>query len=133
MLTIDASVWLNAESPAEPHHPDSRALLDRVAAAQTTIIVPSLLLVEVAGAISRTRQDPILARDYAIALAVLPFVRWVVLDEGLATRSAALAAEHGLRGADAVYAGVAIAHGCDLVSLDREHLTRLPAAVRTLT
>ena len=37
-----------------------------------------------------------------------------------------LAAEHGLRGADAVYAAVAIEAGCTLVSLDGEHLTRLP-------
>jgi len=38
-----------------------------------------------------------------------------------------------LRGADSVYAAVALEYGCDLVSLDREHLTRLVSVVPTVT
>lgn len=133
MLTVDASVWLNADSPAEPNHADSRALLDHIAAARLPVVVPTLLLAEVAGAISRTRGDAVVARDYANSLSALPFVRWVPLDDGLAARAMTLAADRALRGADAVYAAVALAHGCDLVSLDREHLTRLPPVLTTLT
>lgn len=36
-----------------------------------------------------------------------------------------LAAQHGLRGADAVYAGVAAQTNCILITLDNEQLTRL--------
>jgi len=32
MLTVDASVWVNADSPAEPESASSRAFLDQVAA-----------------------------------------------------------------------------------------------------
>ena len=133
MFTVDASVWINAESPAEPGQPESRALLDAVFASRLRIVVPTLLPVELAGVIARTRNDPVLAGRMADALRKIPMLQWIVLDEGLSRQAADLAAAHRLRGADAVYAAVAVAHGCDLVSLDREHLTRLTAVVRTMT
>ncbi len=55
------------------------------------------------------------------------------LDGNLARASADSATRNRLRGADAVYAAVAVQFGCDLVSLDGEHLTRLAGVVRTLT
>jgi predicted nucleic acid-binding protein len=133
MLTVDASVWVNADSPTEPESASSRAFLDQVAAARTSIVVPTLLRVEVAAAISRTRKDVALARDFSEKLAALPFVRWIALDASLAARASVLAADHGLRGADAVYAAVALTHGCDLISLDREHLTRLASVLKVRT
>jgi len=48
-----------------------------------------------------------------------------VLDEVCALHALTLAAQHGLRGADAVYAAVAREAGSTLVTLDDEHLTRL--------
>jgi predicted nucleic acid-binding protein len=130
MLTIDASVWVNADSPTETGSRESRAFIDHVVASNTVVIVPTLLRVEVAAAIGRARRDAKLAREYSERLAMLPFIRWVGLDGALAERAAGLAAEYGLRGADAVYAAVALAHGCELISLDGEHLERLPAVVR---
>jgi predicted nucleic acid-binding protein len=68
VFTIDASVWLNADSPAEPHHPESWALLDLLLARAVSIVVPTLLPAEVAGAIARTRGDPVLAEQMATTL-----------------------------------------------------------------
>jgi predicted nucleic acid-binding protein len=133
VFTVDASVWVNADSPAEPHQPHSRALIDLLFARGLPIVVPTLLPAEVAGAIARTRGDSQLAWDMAAALLVLPTVRWVALDDVVAARAAELAAQNRLRGADAVYAAVALEHHCELVSLDREHLTRLVAVVPTMT
>ena len=133
MFTIDASVWVNADSPTEPHQPDSRALLDLLFARGVPIFVPTLLPAELAGAIARTRGDSALAEEMAKAILALPGVRWLALDDALARRAAELAARNRLRGADSVYAAVALTHGCDLVSLDREHPTRLAALVPTLT
>jgi len=133
VLTLDASVWVNADSPHEPGYSDSRALLDLLSTTGATIVEPTLLPVEIAGVISRTRNDNTLAHEVAAALLSLPSIRWIQLDQAIARQAAALAAAHRLRGADAVYAAVALAHGCDLVSLDHEHLNRLSAVVRTLT
>jgi len=53
----------------------------------------------------------------------------VALDEALGYLARALAAQYGLRGADAVYAAVAQQAGCTLISLDHEHLMRLGSIV----
>jgi predicted nucleic acid-binding protein len=89
------------------------------------IIVPTLVLPEVAGAIGRTRGNPAQAQAFAIALGKLPTVTLMPLDQPLAQQSLMLAAQHGLRGADAVYAGVAAQTNCILITLDNEQLTRL--------
>lgn len=133
MLMIDASVWVNADSPSEAHSAESRAFLDQVARTGSTVVVPNLLGVEVAAAISRSRKNAALALEYAEKLAALQFVRWIPLDTGIAAFASVLAAEHRLRGADAVYAAVAISHGCRLVSLDEEHLTRLTSVLAVQT
>ena len=91
------------------------------------------VLVEVAGAISRTRQAPAQAQAFAMALRRLPHVTVRVLDEGCALHALTLAAQHGLRGADAVYAAVAHEAGSTLVTLDYEHLMRLVPLITVCT
>ncbi len=131
-LTLDASVWISAYATTEPGHGDSRALVDAILLGGAGLVEPTLFPVEVAGAIARTRGEA-LARQMSGALLALPLIRWVSLDESIAARALTLAADHRLRGADAVYAAVALAHGCSLVSLDHEHLTRLTSVVPTMT
>lgn len=125
MYTVDASVWVNAFDQREPDHTVSRQFLGVLRDQALRIIVPNLVLVEVAGAISRTRRAPAEAQAFAIALSRLPHVTVRVLDEVCALDALTLAAHHGLRGADAVYAAVAREAGSTLVTLDNEHLTRL--------
>src|SRR5436305_7951293 len=108
MYTIDTSVWVNGFDRREPGHAISRQVLDLLGTLALPIIVPYLVLVEVAGAISRTRNNPAQAQAFAVALSHLPSVTLVPLDEMLAHQALALAAQHGLRGADAVYAAVAL-------------------------
>jgi len=97
------------------------------------IIVPNLVLVEVAGAISRTRHAPAQAQAFVVALSRLPHVTVRVLDEVCALHALTLAAQQGLRGADAVYAAVAREAGSTLVTLDNEHLTRLVNLITVCT
>ena len=125
MYTIDASVWVNAFDQREPGHLVSRQFLEVLRSQMRPIIVPNLVLVEVAGAISRTRRAPVQAQAFATALRRLPHVTVRVLDEVCALHALTLAAQHGLLGADAVYAAVAREAGSTLVTLDNEHLTRL--------
>lgn len=79
--------------------------------------------IEVAGAIGRTRRTPVEAQMLALALSRLPHVTVRVLDEACVLHALTLAAQQGLRGADAVYAAVAQDAGSTLVTLDNEHLT----------
>jgi predicted nucleic acid-binding protein len=133
MYTVDASVWVNAFDQREPGHQVSRQLLEVLQRQALPIIVPNLVLVEVAGAISRTRRAPAQAQAFATALSRLPHVTVRVLDEVCALHSLTLAAQQGLRGADAVNAAVAREAGSTLITLDNEHLTRLVNLVTVCT
>ena len=131
MYTLDASVFTRTIDPTEPEHDTCLALLDRLHADATPIVVLALVLAEVAGAISRARRDPIRARVVASTLRSLLHVTFVTLDDELAERAAELAADHRLRGADAVYVAVAQQFHTTLVTLDGEQRTRGAAAATT--
>lgn len=128
-FTVDASVFLNAFIPHEAGHEQSHRLLARLQAEAVPIVVPTLLLPEVGGTIARGRQDPVLARDFSRAVSRLPHLVLVALDAALAQRALEVAAEHRLRGSDAVYATVAIQFGSTLVTLDREQRERVTKVV----
>lgn len=129
--TIDASVFLNAFNPYEAGHEHSRRLLAELQAEGVPIIVPTLVLPEVATAVSRGRDDADLARRFAANLRQLPHLVLVPLGDTLATHAAEIAAEHRLRGSDAVYAAVALRFGSTLVTLDEEQRARVATALAT--
>lgn len=123
--TIDASVFLRAFNPREPGHAESLSFLAGLQQRLVPIVVPTLLLPEVAGAIGRGQRDSRLARQFTAALARLPHLVPVPLDAGLARLAADIAAEHRLRGSDAVYAAVALQFASTLVTLDQEQQKRV--------
>jgi predicted nucleic acid-binding protein len=133
--TVDASVFMNAFNPYEVGHEDSHRLLAMLQEQATPIIVPILLLPEVAAAVGRGQQDADLAREFAVTLSRLPHLVMIPLDATLAQQAADVAARHRLRGSDAVYAAVALRFGSTLITLDLEQrervadvlLTRYPA------
>ena len=93
--------------------------------------MPTLVLPEVAAAVARGQDDADLARRFAAALGKLPHLVVVPLDETLAVQAADLAAQHRLRGSDAVYAAVALRFGSELVTLDKQQRERVAEAVTT--
>lgn len=133
MYTVDASVWVNSFDKRESGHEMSRRFLDLLREQKLSVTVPNLVLVEVAGAISRTRSDPAQATAFATSLLRLANVSFIPLDSLHAQLAQDLAAKHGLRGADAVYAAVAKQTSTTLVTLDNEHLMRLDGIATTCT
>ena len=133
MYTIDASVYARDFDVRDPEHVTCRALLARLAADATPIIVPFLLLAEVAATISRERRDPIAARLAVDAIRAQAHLQFVPLDDALGQEAAELAADYALRGADAVYVALARRYSCTLISLDREQRERPAAIVTTRT
>lgn len=133
MFTVDASVWVNGFDQREGGHDISRRFLDYLEYQAIPVIMPSLVIVEVAGAISRTRKNSVQAQAFANALSRLSNITLLPLDKVLSFQALELAAKYELRGADAVYAAVALQSGSTLVSWDNEHLTRLSSLVSTQT
>jgi predicted nucleic acid-binding protein len=133
MYTLDANIFARDTDPTDPAYPVCHSLLEILDQQQIAIIVPNLVLAEVAATVARTRQDPIRARLAVTAIASLQHIKLISLDAALAQEAAELAADRALRGADAVYVAVARRYGCSLVSLDREQRERALAVVRALT
>lgn len=130
---VDASVWVSRFIPADVHHAQSRDWLADHLAHGRPILAPTLLLVEVAGAISRRTDDPMIARDVAASLRVLPGLTWVGLSGEVRDHAAELAASLRLRGADAVYVAISHRLGVPLVTWDVEQRARASARVTTRT
>ena len=124
-VTIDASVFVSAFSPAEVAHGESKAFMTKVRDVAAPVIVPALVLPEIAAAISRGQGKPELGIAFALELLNFPNLVLVDVDESMAKLAAETAAYHRLRGSDAVYAAVALRFGSLLVTLDNEQAERL--------
>ena len=123
-FTIDASVFVNAFNPHEEGHAESLQILAAIQERGDPVIVPTLLVPEIASAVARASDDTVGAMQYANATAALAHVMLVPLTPALARQASELAATHRLRGADAVYLAVARRYGTTLVSRDEEQRTR---------
>lgn len=131
--TIDASVFVNAFNPHEEGHAESLATLTAIQERGDPIIVPTLLLPEVAAAVARASDDSDGALAYASAMAGLAHLTLVTMTPTTARQAAELAAVHRLRGADAIYIAVARRYGTTLVSRDEEQRARGSAVVTCQT
>ena len=133
LITIDSSVFVSAARPGEPGNAESTSFLSWVRKLRPRLFLPTLVIAEVAAALSRTGSAAGLAQQYALAIGQLPNSVLVALDEGLARQAAALGAQHKLRGADSVFLASAALFAAELVTLDRQQLERGSAIVPTLS
>lgn len=131
-VVTDASLWVARLVPQDTFHSLVRAWMDARRAAGEQLLAPSLLLAEVAGAISRRTGDHALARQALSLLEELPGLRLVAMDQALLGEAANLAAELGLRGADATYVAVATRLNLPLATFDADQRQRAAPRVRLL-
>lgn len=131
--TLDASVFVNAFNPHEEGHAESLATLTAIQERGDPVIVPTLLLPEIAAAVARASDDRDGALAYASATAGLPHLTLVTLTPTMARQAAELAAAYRLRGADSLYVAVARRYGTTLVSRDEEQRARGSAVVTCQT
>lgn len=132
-VTVDASVFVAQVKEGEPFNAASRECIVRLERPDWQLACPALVLPECAGALARTLDDQALTEALVELLRQFPGMTLVPLTTRLAQSAAALAAEHKLRGADAVYVAVAQQHEAILITLDAEMLERGAAVVDTVT
>jgi predicted nucleic acid-binding protein len=125
-VTVDASVFVNAFSPTEEGSDQSLEFITKVRSEGNPIIQPTLFLPEVIASVARKKGNAKLALDLAKELRNFSSLILVTIDESLADFASEVAANHRLRGSDAIYAAVALRFGTELVTLDKEQLDRLP-------
>jgi predicted nucleic acid-binding protein len=98
--------------------------LESVVVSNDRLVAPTLLVTEVAGAIRRLTGTQTFASRVVEKLVELSGVAFIGLDQERARRAASLAAETGLRGADAVYLALAQEMQETLVTVDRQQADR---------
>ncbi len=127
-FVLDASIWMARLVPQDEFHASVKKWMAAQRAQAGQFVSPSLLLAEVAGAVSR-RAEPSLGRKALQQLQALPGLRIVEMDNVLLKEAALLAADFGLRGADSVYVAVAKQLGVPLLTLDADQKQRAQAVV----
>jgi predicted nucleic acid-binding protein len=130
MAVIDASVYITLVNAHEREHSSSWAWFDQARAADESIVAPVILLPEVAAALSRGVGDPTLAHRVVQQLARSEVIELIPVTTAIAEQAAVIAAEHRIRGCDAVYVALADQLSDTLVTLDRQQLERGAALVR---
>jgi predicted nucleic acid-binding protein len=129
-VVVDASIWVSRLVPQDEHHERCQKWLLSQRAAGVTLVSPSLLLPEVAGAIARRTGDAALADRAVQNLQALPGLRLIEMNQTVIQVAAQLAASCGMRGADSVYAAVAIHLNIPLATLDLDQRTKAAKAVQ---
>ena len=129
MAVIDASVYIALVNAHESDHGSSWAWFEQAKTAQEPVIAPVVLLAEVAAALSRGIGDTALAHRVVGQLLHSSVVELIPVTAALGKRAAAIAADHRIRGCDAVYAALAEQSNDHLVTLDEQQLERGAAVV----
>ena len=119
-VTLDASVWLAALSPAERDHAVCASLVSSLIDCGAALHQPGLFVIEVCAAVARRTRNPALAIEAGRATLAVPGLVVHALDHELAAEAAEIAAACALRGADAVYVATARRMGATLLTLDGE-------------
>ncbi|MGI8476841.1 MAG: type II toxin-antitoxin system VapC family toxin [Thermomicrobiales bacterium] len=115
------------------NHRSSRSWAMAWSAGGGIIAAPVLLLVEVAGAVTRRTGDADQGERAAIDLASDSGVVLIDIDSRLAIESASLASSLRLRGADAIYVAVAKRLGVPLITWDAEQRERAASEISVFT
>ena len=131
-MVIDASVWVSYYIAGQEHHEETVAWLDGVIRREEDVLLPSLALPEIGGALSRRTGDARLALLALGEIIDYPQLRIVHADDELMEEATRIAVELPLRGADAVYVSLARLRGRPLITWDREQRLRAGGEVRVL-
>ncbi len=100
-----------------------------IASLGQAVELPTIVLAEVAAAISRGTGCPDLARRLTTALRRVPHFQFAPVDDALADLAAELSACYRLRGCDAVYVALSQQRAATLTTLDHQQLRRVPPEV----
>lgn len=135
-VVIDTSVWVSRLLPHDANHQAARTWIDGHILNGGFFVAPMIFIIEVASAIARETlppNDPRADAHRAVKqLYVLPIMRLVPIDQALVDEATDMAADHRIRGADALFVAVARQLGLPLVTFDRYQLKQPQSVVVTI-
>jgi predicted nucleic acid-binding protein len=129
-VVVDASVWASLLMPPDPNHVASVAWYSTYITARGLIVVPEVMLVELAAALVRQTQQPTTVKQTVRGL-YHSVLKIAAADTNLLQLAMELAADLRLKGADAMYVALAHQLGVPLISWDKEQLQRSSSSIET--
>ncbi len=132
VATLDSSVLISLFNARDRQHAQTVAWFREAIADGEPLRAPVIALAEVSGAIASGTGDKQLARDVEAHIRHSPLFEFLPVAMPLAERAATIAAEHQVRGADAIYFAVAETLGDRLVTLNPRQLQRGSSVVETV-
>ena len=132
-VTVDASVFVRAANPGEQGSETCSALLRGLGRDAVAVVLPTLLVVELAGVLGRrllpqTDVEAILGR-----VTSMPGVTFLPLDAAMAGEAAEIALSAPMRGPDAVYVAAARRYGAMLITVDEQQRRRVPQGMEAVS
>lgn len=131
-VVVDTSAWASRILPQDSNHIAARNWIDNYLLSGGVLIAPLLIVTEVAAAVSRRTGLVPLAHAAANQLYATPNIRLEPLDQQLIGSATSLAANLGIRGADALFVALAAQLGIPLVTFDKEQLTKPVGTIVTI-
>ncbi len=132
MYCLDASVVANSFIEKEQFHESSKRLIDKIKREKLSVILPELVLPEVASAISRGLGDSKKALAFVDALRDVPNFTFIPIDDEISNLASKFAAKNKLRGCDSIYVAVAYLFNVRLITLDNQQKERAAGIVEVL-
>lgn len=132
-IVLDASVWVSWFRPTDANHETSHRWMKQYLAKGGFIVVPTLLLIELAASISRQTQQNAEAEVAIATLNSMNTVQVVPMNAKLVQAAITVAISLRLRAGDATYVAVAQQRNIPLVSWDKEQLQRTTGIITTYT
>ena len=131
MAVMDASVYIALINSHEVKHMTSWRWFESAQRKGERISAPVILIAEVAAALSRGVEDPQLAHRVIQQLKHTSVIELIPVTRPLAEHAADIAADHHIRGCDAIYVALADQLNESLVTLDRQQLEWATVIVTT--
>jgi predicted nucleic acid-binding protein len=133
VTVVDASAWISYLVWEDEHHQETRAWLQHRPLTPGRFTAPSLLLIEIAGAVARRTGKPDTALRLVARLSQTAGLRLYAFDDVRRDEYVRLAAELRMRAADVMYVMLARDLGVPLVSWDRQQRERAADVIEVLT
>ncbi|MFL5701111.1 MAG: type II toxin-antitoxin system VapC family toxin [Ktedonobacteraceae bacterium] len=130
---VDASVWVSWLRPPDINHDVSRIWMEQYIAKDGMLVVPTLVLIEVAASISRRTGQTIQAQEAVKRLHSISKIQIAPVDSALVQSAVEVAINLQLRAGDAIYVALAHQLSIPLVSWDKEQLQRSESLISTYT
>jgi predicted nucleic acid-binding protein len=133
MTVVDASAWISHLVWEDEHHQETQTWLRSRPVRPGQFSAPSILLVEVAGAVARRSGRPETAVRLVARLQGMSPLRLFPFDDARRDDYVRLAADLRMRAPDVLYVALALDLGVPLVSWDRQQRERAASVVTVLT